>query len=155
MNFVMNHAPGTGSIDRPVGQQSSALPLYHGCLPLFKDIPIVRIYWQYKFLSVTVLSFQEISKYREPTEVVSLLQLCVVISHYIGYIDSLDILTLFSHSKKYRNIESLLNLFSLLQFCVVISRHIWYIDSLDILTLFSHSKKYRNIESLLSLLFHF
>ena len=32
MNFVGNHAPGAGSLDRPVGQQSSALPLYHGCL---------------------------------------------------------------------------------------------------------------------------
>ena len=27
----MNHAPGVGSIARPVDQQSSALPLYHGC----------------------------------------------------------------------------------------------------------------------------
>ena len=33
MNFVLNYAPGRGSIDRPVGQQASALPLYHGCLP--------------------------------------------------------------------------------------------------------------------------
>ena len=32
MNFAMNHAPATGSIARPVGQQSSALPLYHECL---------------------------------------------------------------------------------------------------------------------------
>ena len=31
MNFVMNHAPGAGSIVRPVDQQSSVLPLYHGC----------------------------------------------------------------------------------------------------------------------------
>ena len=31
MNFVMNIAPGTGSIARPVGQWSSALPLNHGC----------------------------------------------------------------------------------------------------------------------------
>ena len=31
MNFVMNHAPGAGSIAQPVDQQSSALPLYHGC----------------------------------------------------------------------------------------------------------------------------
>ena len=30
MNFVMDHAPGTGSIVRHVGQQSS--PLYHGFL---------------------------------------------------------------------------------------------------------------------------
>ena len=30
MNFVMNHAPGAGSIARPVDQQSSTLPLYHG-----------------------------------------------------------------------------------------------------------------------------
>ena len=27
--FYMNHAPGAGSIARPVDQQSSALPLYH------------------------------------------------------------------------------------------------------------------------------
>ena len=27
----MNHAPGAGSIARQVDQQSSALPLYHGC----------------------------------------------------------------------------------------------------------------------------
>ena len=31
MNYVMNHAPGAGSIARTVEQQSSALPLYHGC----------------------------------------------------------------------------------------------------------------------------
>ena len=38
MNFVMNHAPIAGSITRPagVGQQSNALPLYHGCLPTNK-----------------------------------------------------------------------------------------------------------------------
>ena len=30
MNFVMNHAPGAGSIAQPVDRQSSALPLYHG-----------------------------------------------------------------------------------------------------------------------------
>ena len=30
MTFVMNHAPGTGSIARPVGQQSSALPHCYG-----------------------------------------------------------------------------------------------------------------------------
>ena len=29
MNFVMNDAPGTGSIARPVNQQYSVLPLYH------------------------------------------------------------------------------------------------------------------------------
>ena len=29
MNFVMNHAPGAGSMARHVDQQSSALPLYH------------------------------------------------------------------------------------------------------------------------------
>ena len=28
MNIAMNHAPGAGSIARPVDQQSSALPLY-------------------------------------------------------------------------------------------------------------------------------
>ena len=32
MNFGMNHAPGAESIAQPVGQQSRALPLYHGCL---------------------------------------------------------------------------------------------------------------------------
>ena len=37
INSVMNHAPGAGSIARPVDQRSSTLPLYHGC-PLF--IPI-------------------------------------------------------------------------------------------------------------------
>ena len=31
MNFVMNHAPGAGSIARPVDQQSSTLPLCYGC----------------------------------------------------------------------------------------------------------------------------
>ena len=28
MNFVMNYAPGVGSIAQPVGQQSSALTFY-------------------------------------------------------------------------------------------------------------------------------
>ena len=32
MNFVVYHATSAGSIARPVGQQSSTLPLYHGCL---------------------------------------------------------------------------------------------------------------------------
>ena len=32
MNSAMYHAPGAGSIARFVGQLSSALPLYHGCL---------------------------------------------------------------------------------------------------------------------------
>ena len=32
MNFVVNHAPGAGLIAQPVSQQSSVLPLYHGCL---------------------------------------------------------------------------------------------------------------------------
>ena len=32
MNFAMTHAPGARSIIRPVGQESSVLPLYHGCL---------------------------------------------------------------------------------------------------------------------------
>ena len=31
INFIMNHARGAGSIAPPVEQQSSALPLYHGC----------------------------------------------------------------------------------------------------------------------------
>ena len=42
MNFVMNHAPGAGSIARPVDQQSSALPLCYGrpnaCRPLYIKI---------------------------------------------------------------------------------------------------------------------
>ena len=33
MNIAMNHAPGAGSIARPVDQQSSALPLCYGCPP--------------------------------------------------------------------------------------------------------------------------
>ena len=31
MYFVMYHAPGAGLVAQPVGQKSSALPLYHGC----------------------------------------------------------------------------------------------------------------------------
>ena len=31
MNFVMNHAPGAGSIAGPVNQQFSALPVNFGC----------------------------------------------------------------------------------------------------------------------------
>ena len=31
MNFVINNTPGARSIARPVDQQSSMLPLYHGC----------------------------------------------------------------------------------------------------------------------------
>ena len=31
MNLVLNHAPGAGSLTRPVDQQSSALLLKHGC----------------------------------------------------------------------------------------------------------------------------
>ena len=30
MNFAMNHAPVAESLARPVDQQSSVLPLYHG-----------------------------------------------------------------------------------------------------------------------------
>ena len=30
MNFVINHAPGAGSIGRPVDKQSNALPLCYG-----------------------------------------------------------------------------------------------------------------------------
>ena len=30
INFILNDAPGVGSIARPVDQQSSALQLYHG-----------------------------------------------------------------------------------------------------------------------------
>ena len=35
MNFVINHASGAGSFARPVGQQSSTLPLYHRCHPMY------------------------------------------------------------------------------------------------------------------------
>ena len=35
MNFDVNHAPGAGLIARPVDQQSSVLPLCHGC-PLYR-----------------------------------------------------------------------------------------------------------------------
>ena len=31
MNFVLNHAPGAGSIAQSVEQQPSALPLSNGC----------------------------------------------------------------------------------------------------------------------------
>ena len=34
MNFVLNYVSGAGLIARPVDQQSSALPLYHGCPPV-------------------------------------------------------------------------------------------------------------------------
>ena len=50
INFIMNRAPDAGSIARPVGQQSSALPLYHGCLLLHEafhriyDIMIDNLY---------------------------------------------------------------------------------------------------------------
>ena len=37
MNFVMNHAPGAGSIARPVDQQSSVLSLSYGC-PMYSRI---------------------------------------------------------------------------------------------------------------------
>ena len=30
MNFGIKNAPGAGSIDQPLDQQSSTLPLYHG-----------------------------------------------------------------------------------------------------------------------------
>ena len=33
MIFVMKHAPGVGSIARPIDQQSSALPLCYASLP--------------------------------------------------------------------------------------------------------------------------
>ena len=33
MNGVMNHVPGAGPIARTVDQQSSMLPLSHGCPP--------------------------------------------------------------------------------------------------------------------------
>ena len=47
MNFVMNHAPGAGSLARLVAQQSSVLSLYHGC-PLNKVLSVIllRIYTQ-------------------------------------------------------------------------------------------------------------
>ena len=39
MIFVMNHAAGAGLIARPVDQQSSVLPLYHGCPLLTSGFP--------------------------------------------------------------------------------------------------------------------
>ena len=44
MNFVMNHAPGAGSIAWPVDQKSSVLLLYHGCPHIYTDfIRVCRI----------------------------------------------------------------------------------------------------------------
>ena len=40
MNFVMNHARGAGLITRPVDQQSSMLPLYHGYPLLRREMEI-------------------------------------------------------------------------------------------------------------------
>ena len=47
MNFVMNHAPGAGSIARPVDQQSSAIPraLYHGCPLKLTDKRVVCMFF--------------------------------------------------------------------------------------------------------------
>ena len=48
VNLIMKHVPGAGSIARPVDQQSSALPLYHGCLLLDfrkKISPIAACSW--------------------------------------------------------------------------------------------------------------
>ena len=44
MNFVMNHAPGAGSLASPVDQQSSMLPLCHGCSPHYHMI-IFKTHW--------------------------------------------------------------------------------------------------------------
>ena len=44
MKFVMNHAPGGGSIARHVGQQSSVLPLNHGC-PQYFTITVFIIFF--------------------------------------------------------------------------------------------------------------
>ena len=41
MNFVMNHAPGAGSITRPVDQQSNPIPLYHRCPPFTLSISVL------------------------------------------------------------------------------------------------------------------
>ena len=57
MNFVINHAPGAGSTAHPVDQQSSALPLYHGCPHAF------RRYWHpklvYSMLKKELLNLNE------------------------------------------------------------------------------------------------
>ena len=52
MNSVMNHAPGAGSITRPVGQKSNTIPLYHECLSQIKNewcfrspFCTVRLHW--------------------------------------------------------------------------------------------------------------
>ena len=44
MNFVVNHAPGAGSIARLVGQQSSALPLYLWCPIMYPKISLSTTY---------------------------------------------------------------------------------------------------------------
>ena len=36
--FGLNHTPGAGSNARPVGQRSSTLPLYHGCLRIADEL---------------------------------------------------------------------------------------------------------------------
>ena len=38
----MNHAPGAGSLARPVDQQASAIPLYPGC-PLISTPDIIIV----------------------------------------------------------------------------------------------------------------
>ena len=41
MNFVMNHAPGAGSITQPVDLQSSALPLCYGLPLILKCVSVM------------------------------------------------------------------------------------------------------------------
>ena len=44
MNYVMNHAPGAGSLARPVDLQSSVLPLYRRCSQMaVRDRDKVRV----------------------------------------------------------------------------------------------------------------
>ena len=73
MNFIMNYAPGVGSIARPVDQQSSALPLCYAAPESLIDnnsllnkiiknfnaitkqstfIPITLIVWIYRYFSL-------------------------------------------------------------------------------------------------------
>ena len=54
MNFVMNHAPGAGSMARPVDQQSSALPLRYRCPPQTEQYSVksevIMTCWQILYL---------------------------------------------------------------------------------------------------------
>ena len=63
MNFVMNHAPGAGSIAQPVDQQSSVLPLCYGRLLLRRKQPleVVAIFEHIQESKYSVLSMHTVS----------------------------------------------------------------------------------------------